>query len=125
MTTATIETRFTITRRSRNLGIGSTSQPVQRRNPTTGATWLEIESVDAPDVVGTLRDVAAEYDRVMRVNASHDYRVSFFVGGVKVKRSEFALAMSTLLTPGSREYGAPRGERAPRYMSDSEIVTAA
>ena len=124
MTTAATETHFTITRRSRNLGIGSTSQPVQRRNPTTGATWLEIESVDTPDVVGTLRDVSAEYDRVRRVNGGHDYRVSFFVGGVKVKRDEFALAMSMLLTPGQREHGAPRGERAPRYISDSEIVTA-
>lgn len=125
MTTAMTETRFTITRRSRNLGIGSTSQPVQRRNPTTGATWLEIESVDAPDVVGTIADVEREYDRVRRVNSGHDYRVAFFVGGVKVRRDEFLAAMGLLLTPGHREYGAPRGSRAPRYMSDAETVRAA
>ena len=100
MTTTTL----TITRRSRNLGIGSTSQP--RRNPTTGR--LEIESVDAPDVVGGLAAVMAEYDRACRVNSGHDYRVSFFVGGAKVLRDDFLTAASLL--------------RAK--ISDAETVTA-
>lgn len=124
MTTTTAAARtFTITRRARNLGIGSTSQPVQRRMPN-GSTRLEIESVDKPDVVGTLREVSAEYARVRRVNSGHDYNVQFFVGGVPVRRDEFVMAMEMLLTPGSRPYGAARYERAPRWMSDAETVTA-
>lgn len=122
MTTAADRT-FTITRRARNLGIGSTSQPVQRRLPN-GSSFLEIESVDSPDVVGTLREVSAEYDRVRRINSGNDYNVQFFVGGVKVRRDEFLDAMRLLLTPGSRPYGAARYERAPRWMSDAETVTA-
>jgi hypothetical protein len=121
-TTTTAPATFTITRRSRNLGIGSTSQPVQRRNPATGASWLEIESVGSPDVTGSLAAVMAEYDRVRRVNAGHDYRVSFFVGGVKVDRQDFLRAAELLRTESS---ASERRDGAGRYMSDAETVTAA
>ena len=121
-TTTTAPATITITRRSRNLGIGSTSQPVQRRNAETGASWLEIESVDSPDVVGTLADVMSEYDRVRRVNSGHDYRIAFFVGGVKVRRDDFLRAAELLRTENS---AAERRDGAGRYMSDAETVTAA
>lgn len=120
-TTTTAPATITITRRSRNLGIGSTSQPVQRRNAETGASWLEIESVDSPDVVGTLADVMSEYDRVRRVNSGHDYRVSFFVGGVRVRRDDFLCAAELLRTENG---AAERRDGAGRYMSDAETVTA-
>jgi hypothetical protein len=121
MNTTTAPATLTISRRSRNLGIGSTSQPVQRRNAETGASWLEIESVDSPDVTGTLADVMAEYDRVRRVNSGHDYRVSFFVGGVKVRREGFLRAAELLRTENS---ASDRRVGASRYMSDSETVGA-
>ena len=121
-TTTTAPATITITRRSRNLGIGSTSQPVQRRNPATGASWLEIESVGSPDVTGSLAAVMAEYDRVRRVNSGHDYRVSFFVGGVKVRRDEFLRAADLLRAENG---SADRRDSGRRYVSDAETVTAA
>lgn len=68
-----------LTTRVRNLGYGSTSQPVQRRNGQR--SWLEIESVDSPDVVGGLASIEAERARATRVNSGHDWREALFLGG--------------------------------------------
>ena len=70
---------ITITRRTRNLGYGSTSQPV--RGPHGR---LEIDSVDRPDVTGTAREILAEHQRALRVNGSHSWRYAIFVGGSRV-----------------------------------------
>ena len=117
MSTTTPKT-LTITRRSRNLGIGWTSQPVQVR-AANGSTHLAIADVTEPSVVGTLREVAEERDRARRVNSGHDWHAAFFVGGVRVERERFLIAMELLLARRERE----RGERgALGYMSDAETV---
>lgn len=123
MTTATTRPEiFTITRRSQNLGIGWSNTPVQERT-ASGGSRLRISDVTAPDVVGTLEDVAAEYDRARRINSGNDWRAVFFVGGVEVDREQLLYAMSVLRTRHTRERHEDRG-RTRKWESDSETVYA-
>ena len=103
--------KFTITRRSRNLGVGSTMQRWSR----TAKPRLVIDEVRTPDFVGTLKDVMAEYEHIVRLYLGGNWRVEFFVGGVRVDKWEFLNASRALLTK----------DGAGRYMSDAEEVTAA
>lgn len=113
---------FTITRKSRNLGIGWSNQPVQERNG--GFSRLVIEDVTKPDVVGTLEDVAREMERARRINSGNDWRRAFFVGGVRVDREMFEHAM-WMLRSENPERPAWRGQKVSKYMSDAETVYAA
>lgn len=102
---------FTITRRSRNIGIGWTLQRWTR----TAKPRRVLDEVHTPDFVGTLKEVWAEYQRIIRVYLGGVYRVEFFVGGVKVDRWDFLNASRALLTK----------DGAGRYMSDAQEVPAA
>lgn len=104
----------TVTRRSRNLGYGSSSQPVQRRNPETGFSWLEIEPITAPDVTGTVKAILAERQRAVRANSGHDWKGQLFVGGRHVMNADLALIDLELLTTRDPETG--------RFFMDSVTV---
>lgn len=118
-TAAKSATVFTVTRRSRNLGIGWSNTPARERSGNFSR--LVIADVTKPDVVGTPEDVARELERARRINSGNDWARAYFVGGVKVDREGFEHAMEMLRTPYPRE----RGERTTRkYLSDSETVYA-
>lgn len=88
-------TTVTITRRIRNLGFGSSSQPTGR--------GTEISAVETPDVVGGLAAVEAEADRVRRVySGGVHYRIALFVGGKRVRatKDDVWMALAEL-----REFG--------------------
>lgn len=104
MTTTTV----TITRRTRTLGYGSTSQPVQGRH------GLEIDSVDAPDVTGTARQILDAHQDAARRNSGHSWRRAFFVGGRRVV-GDATLILSDLDMLCTRDGG--------RYMADSVTLT--
>ena len=105
-------TTKTITRRSRNLGIGWSNTPTR--------DGRYIEPVTEPSVVGTLRAVAAEYDRARKLHAGGTYcTAAFFVCGERVVAEDFLLAMSSLLAPGQRDDWG----HTPRYLADSATVT--
>lgn len=87
----------TITRRTRNLGYGSTSQPVRGANGRLG-----IDSVDAPDVVGGVKAIRAEHDRQCRRNSGHDWSYELFVNGKRVVGSK-SMAMTDLAMLTARE----------------------
>lgn len=75
----------TITRRSRNLGIGWRNTPRQVYNHETGKSWLEIEEVTTPSVTGSYKQVLAEYRRAKRINSGGlEWRAAFFVGGRRI-----------------------------------------
>lgn len=101
-------TTVTVTRRTRTLGYGSTSQAVQ------GRYGLEIDTVDAPDVTGTVRQVIDAHQEAARRNAGHSWRRAFFVGGRRVV-GDAMLILADLDLLCTRDGG--------RYMADSVTLT--
>lgn len=72
---ATQTTETTISSRTRNLGYGWTTQPVQT------PSGLEIEPVEGPDVIGGLRTVEDERRSAGRVvSGGTYYRERLFIG---------------------------------------------
>lgn len=99
-----------ITRRSRNLGIGWSNSPTRDGR---------IAPPDGPSVVGSLRDVSAEYDRARRLHSGGvHWTAAFYVGGQRVSAEDFLAAMSLLLAPGQRDDWG----HTPRYLADSATV---
>lgn len=110
-TTTTAPKTLTITRRSRNLGVGWSNTPSGRGTAITPPT--------GPSVVGTLRDVQAEYERAVALHSGGTHWcVCFYVGETRVTRESFLNAMSALLAPGEKDWAG----HTPRYMSDAERV---
>lgn len=103
----------TITRRTRNLGFGSTSQPV--RDACGG---LKIDSVDRPDRVGTVAQMIRAWESAAARNSGHDWRKAFFVGGCRVVEADVLTDLQMLVT---RYRGV--GESASRYLADSVTLT--
>lgn len=86
---------ITITRQSKNLGLGWTNQP-KRNEPA-------IEAVETADVTGNWHVIDAEWDRARRLNSGGTwYRVALFVGGKKIteNKDEISMALSDLRTTG-------------------------
>ena len=105
MTTTTV----TVTRRTRTLGYGSTSQVVRGPRGT-----LVIDTVDAPDVTGTARQILGAHQDAARRNSGHDWRRAFFVDGRKVI-GDSTLILADLDQLTTRDGG--------RYMADSVTLT--
>lgn len=102
---------FSVTRRSRNLGIGWTNEVVSVQNPRNGKRSQRVAPVEGPSVVGSLRDVATEYDRACKLHADGTaWRCEFFVGSTPVDSNEFLAARRSLL--GNEEGGAGRSTQA-------------
>jgi hypothetical protein len=101
-------TTVTVTRRTRTLGYGSTSQPVRGRH------GLEIDTVDAPDVTGTARQVIDAHQEAARRNSGHDWRGAFFVGGRRVV-GDRTLVLADLDQLITRD--------GSRYMADAVTLT--
>ena len=101
-------TTVTITRRTRTLGYGSTSQAVQGRH------GLEIDTVDAPDVTGTARQVVEAHQTAARRNSGHSWRRAFFVAGRRVV-GDSTLILADLDALTTRDGG--------RYLTDSVTLT--
>lgn len=102
-------TTVTVTRRTRNLGYGSTSQPVRGSHGT-----LVIDSVDAPEVTGTARQILKVHADEVRRNSGHDWAAQLFVGGRRVvglHRIEFADLQLLTTRDGDR------------YLADSVTLT--
>ncbi len=105
-------TKITITRRSKNLGIGWSNTPARdgRITPPEG-----------PSVVGSIRDVSAEYNRARRLHSGGvHWTAAFYVGGVRVQAEDFLRAMSDLLAPGLKDDWG----HTPRYLADEATVEA-
>ena len=64
----------TITRRTRNLGMGWSNDPVQ------DGERLTVRRATTPDFVGTYRQVQDELGRATRLNSGNDWRRVLFVG---------------------------------------------
>lgn len=112
---------ITVTRRNRNLGIAWTNETEQQRMPNGGSFLAVRDPGVTPDVVGTIRDINAEYDRARRIHSGGtSWRVRFFVDGRPVDADDMREAMAALLQPGIRERGQ-RG-RTPRFFADDAVV---
>lgn len=105
MTTKTTKTTkpgwTTITRRSQNLGFGSTShlERDERGNSV-------VKPVAGPDVTGGVKAIKAEIERVRRIySGGTSHRVALFVGGQRVLggRDAITAAMAELEVDGSTE----------------------
>ena len=104
---ANMKTEFiTITRRSKNLGIGSTSDVEQVRNGMY--SYLRNKDVTAPDVSGSLKAVEAEFARINRIYGPHvNKNVCLFVGGKPVMDREIGLILSIVRNLGSYQVEVP------------------
>src|SRR5256885_2248071 len=72
---------FTITPRSRNLGLGWSNTPYQTYNDRGQSTGLGIREPNSPDSTGGLKSVETELRRAARINGSAYWQARLFVGG--------------------------------------------
>lgn len=116
--TRTNATTLTVTRRSR-IGFAWTNSP-ERWTDRNGQSHLRISDPgDAPQVMGYVRTVAAEYQRVARLNSANDWAARWFVwsDGEWVAVSLDAAYLWMLLDSD------PSGKRAPRTDSiEAQVI---
>lgn len=88
--------KIKITRRSKNLGYGWTTEPV------SGSSTPRIQDVKRPNVTGTLRAIEAEYRRRANITSGGVwYRDALYVGGRRVVNETVRNVLAELDTFGS------------------------
>lgn len=88
--------KVTITRKSRGLGYGSTSEVEQ------GPGGLRIKDVKSPDLSGLSPRAACDaHQQAWRMNQGHSWRAAFFWKGKKIKSSDVLWELELLANGGN------------------------
>lgn len=89
--------KVTITRRSRGLGYGSTSE-VEQVKPGI----LRVKNVGCPDVTGLSPRAACDaHQQAWRLNQGHSWRAAFFWKGKKIKSTSLLWELELLVNGGN------------------------
>lgn len=89
--------KVTITRKSRGIGYGSTSE-VEQVKPGI----LRVKDVGRPDVSGLSPRAACDaHQQAWRLNQGHSWRAAFFWKGKKIKSSEVLWELELLVNGGN------------------------